>query len=263
MCTGSGACTHLPLCASLHGNRAIASGSSAMVRQLPGAVVPVISHTRLMRAVMGRSRSSSVSAARRSAAPGRPVTDRQMRDGILVGAAIGKVAGKGSRHRAGQDPEPPGRPRCEPQDILPEPPGGRETAVESSHRRRRCRQGRRGGSRDRQRRRERVQDRHMRGNTPRCGAVQPGAMAADSASGTGTRTALCAAIGAGITGSMGPSSPGRRHPPASRADPPRRTARCAQTEIRGDSGLAHTNVCHADERAFITKRRRNHSEATC
>jgi hypothetical protein len=35
---------------------------------------------------------------------------------------------------------------------------------------------------------------------------------AGSASGTGTRTALRAAIGAGIFGPMSPSSPGQRHP---------------------------------------------------
>ena len=46
-----------------------ASGSSATVRQLPAAVLPVISHTRLTRAWIGSARSTSASAARSSALP--------------------------------------------------------------------------------------------------------------------------------------------------------------------------------------------------
>ena len=68
----------MPLRASLHGSQAVAKGGWATVRQLPGAAVPVITHTRLIRAAMGSSRSSSVSAARRAAAPraGRSPTVR-------------------------------------------------------------------------------------------------------------------------------------------------------------------------------------------
>ena len=46
----------IPLRASLYSGQAVASGSSAMVRQRPGAAVPVITHTRPIRAAMGSSR---------------------------------------------------------------------------------------------------------------------------------------------------------------------------------------------------------------
>ena len=66
-----------------------------MVRQRPGAVVPVISHTRLIRGDGQVAQQRCPGCPQVRGSPGGSVTDRQMPDGILVGAAIGKAAGKG------------------------------------------------------------------------------------------------------------------------------------------------------------------------
>jgi hypothetical protein len=113
-------------------------------------------------------------------ATGGPVPDGQMRYDVVIGAAIGQVSRKGSRHRLGSAP---GTAQLA---VAPaRAPAGRTTRSPRTHSKSADRSHRigqacdhRGG--DRRRRHERVQDTHVRGHTPGGGTVEPAAVTADS-----------------------------------------------------------------------------------
>jgi hypothetical protein len=111
---------------------------------------------------------------------GRPGTDGQMRNDILMHTAVGQASRKGCRHCLRQGPERLTGPRCKPEHVLAEPRGRGELTVEGAdgshctgkacHRR----------SGDRSGWHKRVKDGYMRGNTPHGGAVEPVTMTADN-----------------------------------------------------------------------------------